>query len=318
MKKDIRASTQISAMGIVLLLLIGVGTVGIGYHQVNEGYVGVHTKLGAVTGEVQQPGATWIIPGYQGVKNVEIRPRTYTMAERRGEGDKEDIDDAVSVPTKDGVDVKVDITIRYRVQADKVPKFVSEWHSVEQAEQRLIRPTVRSTLRDEGGDIPTSDIYTKDGRDRLREAVRKELDKDTRNEAVVVEAVLIREVRLPPGYQKSLEKKEIEKQRVLQADYAVDRAEKEKEKAIVQAESKAEQRRISAQARADARRIQAEAEADAIKVVNDELTEDYVDYEFVRALDRTDTIYFMGSDGNNRPYLTKEVGEEKTKKDKDK
>jgi regulator of protease activity HflC (stomatin/prohibitin superfamily) len=228
---------RIVAVGVVALVVIGI--LAGGYHQVPEGHVGVQKSFGAVTGTEFSPGAHLIVPVKDSVQNVEIRPRTYTMANTQGEGDKPSRADAVVVQSINGTTVEIDLTVRYRVQSNDTSTFVTQWKTVEQAEERLIRPSVRSQLRDEAAGIQTSEIYTSSGRERLGAAAQQKLESAFEGEALVLEEVQVREVDLPESYDEALNEKEIAKQEVQKKEFEIQQARKEKERQEIRAEGDA-------------------------------------------------------------------------------
>lgn len=244
---DTRGAASLAVMllggAVILSMFVGI----LAYEQVGEGHVGVHKEWGAVTGTTMSPGAHFITPVKDGVQHVEIRPRTYTMSDTTGEG-KKGRQDAVEVQTVNGTTVRIDITVRYRVNKPRADEFVRQWRTVEQMETRLIRPTVRSKLRGEAAAIPTTEIYTAKGRARLSAAAKTALTSEFEGEAVVLEAVQVREVDLPQSYDKALDKKEIAKQRVSKERYRVKQQTQEKRQRIIEAEARAESIRIRARA----------------------------------------------------------------------
>lgn len=235
------------AILVPVVLLSAIGGV-LAYHQVPEGHVGVETEWDSVTGHIDSPGANWKIPIAQDIQDVEVRPRTYTMAESVGEGEKAQKNDAIEVQTVNGSTVDVDVTIRYRVDADQADTFVEDWSNVDQAEQRLMRPTVRSEMRDEAASVKTSEIYTSEGREALAQAAHQALDDEFEDEPLVLEAVQVRKVNLPDEIDRALDEKEIAKQR---AQVETERIEQE--------EARAEQARVEAQGEADVIEIQGDA-----------------------------------------------------------
>jgi regulator of protease activity HflC (stomatin/prohibitin superfamily) len=243
---DIGRLSRYVAIGVVVLLVLGV--LAGGYHQVPEGHVGVQKSFGAVTGAELSPGAHLIVPVKDSVQDVEIRPRTYTMANTQGEGDKPQRADAVTVQSINGTTVDIDITVRYRVQANDTATFVTEWRTVDQAEQRLIRPSVRSQLRDEAAGIKTSEIYTSEGRERLSMAAQQKLESVFEDEALVLEEVQVREVDLPESYDQALNQKEIAKQQVQKKEFEIQQARKEKQRQEIRAEADARVIEIRGQA----------------------------------------------------------------------
>ncbi|MFY4811882.1 prohibitin family protein [Haloarcula argentinensis] len=226
------------AVSVVVALAVATALFG-GYHQVPEGHVGVQKSFGAVTGDQLQPGAHIIVPVKDSVQDVEIRPRTYTMANTEGEGDRPSQSDAVTVQTVNGTTVDIDITVRYKVEEADASGFVIQWRNVEQAEERLIRPSVRSQLRDEAAGIQTSEIYTNSGRERLGKAAQQKLESAFEGEALVLEEVQVRTVDLPDSYDEALNDKEIAKQRVEEKKFEIQQAKRDKERQEIQAEADA-------------------------------------------------------------------------------
>lgn len=269
-----------ATVGVVLLLLFSAVGVALSYEQVNEGHVGVEKKWGSVTGEIHDPGPNWIVPIQDGVQHVEIRPRTYTMSASGGEGDRAERDDSIEVLTNDGVSVDVDVTVRYRVKADNANQFVKEYSTVTQAEERLIRPSVRSRLRTEGGDIDTSEIYTKEGQQKLRQAAREVLINEFEGSGLTLETVQIRRIHLPDGYAQAVEDKEVAKQEVQQKEHEVESAKRDKQKQIIEAEADAEEQIIKA-----------EAEAESNRIVAESLSDEVLTNRYIESLDESDTVY---------------------------
>jgi len=287
---------QAGAVGFALLLVISLVGGVMAYEQVPEGHVGVEKDWGAVNGDTLKSGANWIIPVQQGVQNVETRARTYTMSATQGEGEKAR-GDAIDVKTKNGNSVKVDITVRYRIKGESADRFVSDWNNEEQMERRLIRPTIRTVLRDEASGLATTGdgaIYTQDGRIALEDTARSALEKDFEGEPIVLEAVQIRNIELPNSIDQTLNQKEQAKQQVQVEKQKVQQAEQEKQRRIVEAEAEAEEVRIAAEADANATRIRGEA-LDEHPIV---LEQQYID-----ALKNGETIYV----GEESVALTRET-----------
>lgn len=273
------------AVGIALLLVFSLVGVAFAYEQVPEGHEGVEKDWGAVNGDTLDSGANWVIPVMQSVQNVEIRPRTYTMSQTQGEGAKSEAD-AIAVKTVNGTTVKVDVTVRYRIDEDRADQFVSDWNDENQMEQRLIRPTIRSDLRDEASSVQTSDIYTRDGRVALTETAQASLEEEFEGEPIVLEEVQVRNIDLPDSIDARLDEKEEAKQQV----------EVEQEK-VKQETAKKEQRIVEAEADAEAIRIQGEA------LENNEIV---LEERYIQALKEGETIYV----GESGVSLTKETGTE--------
>jgi regulator of protease activity HflC (stomatin/prohibitin superfamily) len=237
---------SLAGLLVIVALLVG----ALAYEQVPEGHEGVVKEFGAVTGETRDSGAQLVVPIQQSVQNVETRPRTYTMSATQGEGNRGS-PDAITVKTVNGSSVDIDLTIRYRIDAAQADTFVETWNDERQLEQRLIRPTVRSVLRDEASSLRTTGddaIYKRSSRQQLGSVTRETLRVAFDDEPVVLEAVQIRNVNLPEGIDQALDNKEEAKQRV--------QVERER---IAQERARAEQQRVQARAEADVNQIKGES-----------------------------------------------------------
>lgn len=280
---------EVGAIAAAFVLLVaGVGGV-MAWNPVEEGTVDVVKQWGDSTGETIEPGAAWIVPVKETTASIETRPIAYTMSSTSGEGSGEGSsrDDSIEVLTNDGVSVDVDVTIRYRVSTDDAAKFYEEYKSTGQVESRLIRPTTRSVLRTEGGDIDTTQIYTGAGQDQMRDAVLAALNTETDGSGIIIEAVQIRRIHLPESYADAVEQKEVEKQKVLQKQSEIEREKLEAERKIIQAEGEAESNRIVAESLKN----------------NPEL----IQVKYIEALRANDNTIYVGAGSQAGITLTKSV-----------
>jgi regulator of protease activity HflC (stomatin/prohibitin superfamily) len=258
-------------IGVVIGLFLGLSA----FEQVSEGNVGVITEKGKVTGEILQPGWHIINPVTQDAKTLSVRPKQYTMSKQSGEGQRASRNDQVDVLTNDGLNVGIDITIRYEIQSDKADTFYTEYRGQQRAETRLIRPTIRAELRTEGGAIDTNNIYTKSGQEKLKRAVTDVLEDEFEGTGLKLKATQIRAVDLPRQYQNSIEQKVVERQKVQQKRAEINRTRLEKERKRIEAEASAEQINIRGEALREnkivlrQRRIEALKEAETIYVPSD-------------------------------------------------
>lgn len=279
------------AAGVAMLVVLALLGAVTAYRQVPEGHEGVEKEWGAVSGNTLDSGAHWKVPVMESVQAVEVRPRTYTMSATAGEGEKAR-GDAIDVKTVNGSTVGVDLTVRYRIKADEADRFVEDWNDEEQMEQRLIRPTIRTVLRDEASSLQTTGddaIYTERGRAALETAALEALGSEFEDEPIVLEAVQIRNIDLPEEIDQALDEKERAKQQV----------EVEKEK-VKQEEAKKEQAVVRAQADAEAIEIRGEA------LENNPIV---LEQQYIEALENGNTIYVpMGEDGG--VTLTRATGNE--------
>ncbi len=271
--------TNALAVAVGLLVVLSLITGLLAYRQVPEGHAGVEKEWGAVTGTTLEPGAHWKVPIMTTVQAVETRPRTYTMSATEGEGDRSRAD-AITVKTINGSSVDVDLTVRYRINSDEADTFVEDWNRERQMEERLIRPTIRTVLRDEASRLQTTGtdaIYTQTGRAALEEAALGALRQEFADEPITLEAVQIRNIDLPDQIDETLDQKEQAKQQV---QVELERVRQE-------------------EARAQQKVVQAEADAEAIEIRGEALRENQVvlRQRYIEALKEGNTVYVPTESG---------------------
>lgn len=281
-------SFKYKAMAVILapLLIISLFGGALAYHEVPAGHIGVEKEWSAVNGEVHESGQAWTVPVKESVEVYSVQPRTYTMSKTQGEGSKAQHDE-ISFKTVGGIEGTADITVRYRLEDDpeSAKKFARDWETLGRAESDLIRPTIRSSFREEAGGISPDEIMTESGRIQLEDALNEALSKEFQSESLVLEAVQVRRVTITDKqYMQSLrEKKQAEKQ------LEVEQVQIEKEKKIAQQKE-----------------IQAEADAEVIEIKGESLRNNpsVLQLRYIEALEKGEAIY-VGAD--NGLTLTKEV-----------
>jgi len=277
---------------VVVFLLLSINTVPAGHVGVERGFGG------DVTGTVYEPGTHLVMP-WKSVQEVECRQRTYTMSDSEGEGDRTRAD-AVVVDSVNGTSHRVDVSIRYSIDPEQADRFVKRWNDPEQMEERLIRPDVRSDLRDEGASISTLDIFRSEGRERLSQTTERTVSENFADEPVTVEAVKVREVTVPEDVRRSLEQRQ-------QAKVEIQTRENE----IEVERREAERKRVEAEADADVKKINAEADAEVIRIRSEALRENPIILQerLLEAYDRG-TVFVLPRNGTGTTMLITPPNEE--------
>jgi regulator of protease activity HflC (stomatin/prohibitin superfamily) len=269
-------------IGAVVLLVVAAPIVGLlAWSPVQEGNVKVVKKWGATTGTTFEPGPHFINPVAQSTTSLSVRPQSYTMSSAQGEGEKSGRDDAIRVLTEDGLRVDIDVTVRYRVDQSEAVAFYKDYRTLATAEERLIRPSIRSVLRTEAGRLPVTEIYTGEGQTRLKQAAEEELGTEFGDAGLILEAVQVRNVELPAEYAKAVEQKEITEQR---------RQQKQSELQVEELE-------------AQRKKIEAQGEAEANRIISRSLDQRVLAQKYLDTLDETDTVYIPVGDGGYPQFV---------------
>lgn len=245
-----RMQTSLLALAIIF------ASAGCSYATVGTGQVGV----------IWTPNGTRAKAVPEGNWGVGYFDRT-TLYDTRSQGR----DERLEVLASNGLRIVLYASIRYHIVAAEAVKLDRElgvhYYAI------LLGPTLRSQARRVVGRYQPEEIYSTQ-RERIERQVREGVAKAIAGRHIVLEAVLIRDVKLPDEIQRAINDKLQAEQQALKMKYVLAQAEAEAQKRMIEQKAEAERARIAAEARADAERIEAQAHADA-KRIDAQATADY-------------------------------------------
>jgi regulator of protease activity HflC (stomatin/prohibitin superfamily) len=262
------ASQGRSARGGVLLALVGfVG--GIVLFVVSSGILIVPPARSAVivnvlSGELEDParapGTSIIIPGLQEFIVYPTDQQEYTMSGISSEGRIQG-NDAVEALTVDGQEIRLDITVLYRIDRQDVNFIHLNWQN--RYESDFIRPTVRAVARDVVSQFEAEAIYGLE-REALTGQISELVSERLLEQGLTLTSFLVRQIGFNDAFRVSIEEKQIEEQKL-------QRARTEAERVRTEASGLADGAEEAARGRANARLIEAQAEAEALRVISDQI-----------------------------------------------
>jgi regulator of protease activity HflC (stomatin/prohibitin superfamily) len=192
-------------------------------------------------------GFYFLVPLIEQPTVYDMKARTYTMSIAQLEGEIRG-DDSLQALTADGQNVLLDISVRYHPDGDNLDKlhrrlgvdFVN----------KVIRPQVRSTVRMIVSEYPVLDVYS-GKRMLIQAAIEKGLRESFKNNFIICEEVLLRNVQFSKEFQQAIENKQIAQQEAQRMKYVLERQEQEKKRKIIEAEGESESLRLKGKALAD-------------------------------------------------------------------
>lgn len=293
------ASTFGLAVLAVFVLIVGT-VLFFGVATVDEGDRGVEKTQSAVTGDIYEPGWNFVIPFYQSVEHIEVRPQTYTMSGDIHDGEV-DQEDAINFRSSDQQQIGADITVRYSINEDEVDQFHSQYNTIPQFEERLLRPETIDTVAREGSAFDATEANSDEGRQEIAEVVQNSLTEESPN-YVEIESVQVRDIHLDPEFRAALEDVEIAAQ---EAEAERTRAEGDADAEIIRAEGDAEAEITRAEGQSEAFETILEAygdeetalQAEWIEAINQDEGTIVIDAEAAPMLD-IDTDNSSASNGN--------------------
>jgi regulator of protease activity HflC (stomatin/prohibitin superfamily) len=227
-----------------VLRSIGVGIISLGFltscvKQIDAGQVGVQSLFGKVQDQVLSSGLNFVNP-LMDIKSIDVRTQNYTMSGVHNEGDVVG-DDAIRVLTADGLEVVIDLTVLYRVQANQAPNIVREigldYKNV------VVRPITRTKIRDNAVYYTAVDLYSVK-RDEFQTRIFKTIEENLKSRGLVLEQLLVRNISLPASVKGSIEEKIKAEQDAQKMQYVLQKEKQEAERKRVEAQGIADYQKI--------------------------------------------------------------------------
>ncbi len=182
-------------------------------HTTEATEVGVKFNKLTRVQEIMAPGANYFfMPVVNDWKKYDVSLRNLTMTAAVSSGDRQGKDD-LRFKTRDGNDIDVDVTIRWRVD----PRWVGYiWNKVapstDDVQDRLVRPEARAYVRDVLNRLISEDFYNPTLRFAAANNATKLLSDNLSRQGVIVEQVILGNFTFKPEYQNLINaRKEAEK-----------------------------------------------------------------------------------------------------------
>jgi regulator of protease activity HflC (stomatin/prohibitin superfamily) len=244
------------------------------------------------------PGLHWVIPFFENVVVYPISRQTYTMSIAPSEGQVQG-DDSVEARTSDGQIVRIDASVIYAIDVDRVVQVHIEWQNRYSTD--LVRPVTRGIIRSAASQYGVEEIVTSQ-RDELTDQITSQLASSLEENGITLVEFILRNIAFSDEYAASVEQKQIAEQLAQQAAFTVEQRRQEAEQARQVAEGLADAAVIAAQGRADARLIEAEAEAQALEMIAEALAgnPELLTYQYITKLAPGIQVMLVPS---NSPYL---------------
>jgi len=287
---DAQRNLVVYIVGAVILVLVGMQFI----KTVPPGRVGVATLFGNVVSE-----------GYQQGLHVPVNPLyRWTTYDAR---EKTHIETA-NVPSQDQLQTKLDVSVQYRIDGSMAPEILEQTGDEAAAVRVHLIPKLRSLLREQGKSIKRAeDFFKEETQDVLQTALTAGLIEYLQPKGIIVSAVLIRDITLPPFIVAAIEQKKEREQAVER-----ERAELERVRTELQQEvARAEAGREAATQEAERMKILADAQAYEITQINNAIARNpaYIQLQSLEALkaiskDPASKLYFMdGSSPQPLPLM---------------
>lgn len=205
-----------------------------------------------------------------------------------------------NVPSQDQLQTKIDVSVQYRIIGSEAPSILKETGTIANVIAVHVVPQLRSQIREQGKTIKRAeDFFKEETQNTLQVALLSGLRDYLGSKGVEVEAVLIRDITLPPFITKAIEGKKEREQEVEKQKAELERYHTEQQQKIALAIAE----RDAASAKAEERRLLADARAYEITKINEAIGQNpnYVKLQALEALqaiskDPAAKVYFINGD----------------------
>ena len=186
---------------------------------VNQGEVGVRDTLGAQSDSISHPGFKVFLWPIWDITKTSIRTSNLKVR--------------LSLPSKEGLTIDSEVSILYHIKAESVPLVLKEIG--ERFEQRFILPVFRSAVADITAQYPAKDMHS-GKRSEIESAVREMMNGRIKDRGFIIEAVLLKSIKLPSGLSQSIEDRLRAEQSAQQMVYVLQREQSEAKRRLIEAE----------------------------------------------------------------------------------
>lgn len=138
----------------------------------------------------------------------------------------------LNLPSKDGLNVKSEISILYRINPSAAPKVIADIGP--SYENVLILSVFRSAAADVCSRFLAKDMYT-ESRAQIESEVLSQMDKILASRGFVIESVLMKSIQLPQGLARAIEDKLEAEQLAQRMEFELQREEMEAQRKVIEA-----------------------------------------------------------------------------------
>ena len=237
------------------------------------GHVGLHDLFGQVSDQEMQPGLHFKNP-LASVHKMSVKTQQFSMSGG----------DAITALTEEGLTVSLEITVLYKLnpaKADEVYTTIGEEYvSV------IVKPQIRTVIREMIANYEAKELYS-EARQTIATEIAVKLEPELAARNIILERVLLRNIKLPAQLVDSIEQKLVAEQEAERMEF------------VLQKESQEAERKV----------IEAEGIKDSTMIVQEGLSKspEYLTYLWLQKLENHESVVYVMEGTMGLPIFTKEM-----------
>jgi regulator of protease activity HflC (stomatin/prohibitin superfamily) len=197
---------------------------------IEDGQAGVRADFGKISDAPLGTGWHWYLPLVSWVETWNIKTQS--------------IKEQANVPSSEGLISQLDVSVIYNVPRENVVR-VRKTIGLDYTET-VLEPYIREAIRNVVSGYPVKALFSDAGRKEIGENILAFLRSKLEPRGLLVQDVLLRDVRLPPSFAQSIETKLRAEQESLQKEFELVKAQKDAEIEIARAQGVAKSNEIIA------------------------------------------------------------------------
>lgn len=206
-------------MNIYRLVLVAlIGSLLTSCAVVRQGEVGVKRTLGTYSDNPYTEGLRMFNPFTSRI----IKVSTQT----------ENMEVELSIPSKEGLNIRSEVSILYKVLGDETPRLLREIGP--NFERNIILPVFRSAVSDVSSRFLAKDMHTSE-RGVIEKAIKEQMMTLLEDKGLEIEAVLLKSIQLPASLARAIEQKLEAEQQAERMRFVLDEEKREAERRRIEA-----------------------------------------------------------------------------------
>jgi regulator of protease activity HflC (stomatin/prohibitin superfamily) len=193
---------------------------------VRPGEVGVKQRLGKLSDKITTQGPALYNPFTSKIIKASIQTN--------------DLEQNLSLPSKEGLSVNAQVSILYRLEQERVAKIIETYGL---SYENIISNVFRSAAADVSSNFFAKDMHS-GRRSNIEAEIKSKMGEVLTKQGIIVESVLMKSIQLPAGLASSVERKLQAEQEAMRMEFVLQQEKLEAERKIIAAQGTRDSQKI--------------------------------------------------------------------------
>ena len=147
---------------------------------------------------------------------------------------------SLNLPSKEGLNISSNISILYRIEKSNVPLLIEDMGD---SYEQIIRSVFRSASADVCANFMAKDMHSGQ-RSIIEKEIADKMASLLKERGIIIEAVLLKTIQLPPGLYNSIERRLEAEQEALRMQFVLEQEKREAERKVIEAQGNRDAQKI--------------------------------------------------------------------------